>query len=131
MLKCEICEKEFKNKAGLAGHMRNAHPDSVVVPSAELLSAMKRTEEHLDQVLDQVLQVRNQVSDQAERIGKLVSSAIQGLNEIAGAVIKRDDLEQLVTNAVHGSNPGQPEPEPNPEPKSAKRPPIGSIFKQS
>jgi hypothetical protein len=120
MIKCEVCGKEVKNAQGLAGHMNIAHPDKMAVPSAELLSAMKRCEE-------------------------LLNTVIQGLNQIAGAVIKRQDLEQLVTSAVQSSNPGkeqskerwgfkpkpEPEPEPEPEPKSAKRAPIGSIFEQS
>ncbi|MBA7706720.1 hypothetical protein ES703_115577 [subsurface metagenome] len=134
MVKCEICGQEFKNKAGLAGHIKFAHPDSVQVPSAELQAAMERTEEL-------VIGIAKHLED----LGRV----------LAEAVMKPEQLEQLVASAVLGAkagnpgNPGkeavkepvkerwgfkpepEPEPEPNPKPKPKERTIPGSIFKQS
>ena len=105
MVKCEVCGKEFKNGAGLVGHMRMAHPDSVPVPSSELLSSLNS-------------------------IHELLNTVAKSLKELHDVVIHPEDLGQLIADAIHGSNPGKPEPEPEPEPNPG-RPAFGSFFKRS
>ncbi len=36
MVKCQMCDKEFKNLAGLAGHMRLSHPSARPVDGDQL-----------------------------------------------------------------------------------------------
>ena len=59
MVKCELCGKEFKNNAGLAGHKQIAHPDpslKAVLGCIELLdkrlSAMAENQQKIAEVLE-------------------------------------------------------------------------------
>ncbi len=49
MVKCELCGKEFKNEAGLAGHMRLVHP-TTVIDGQELKKRLVALEEELKRV---------------------------------------------------------------------------------
>lgn len=44
MVKCLLCGKEFKNEAGLSGHIRMVHPDAVPIASNDLNRRLEAVE---------------------------------------------------------------------------------------
>ncbi|MBA7581121.1 hypothetical protein ES708_23021 [subsurface metagenome] len=47
MVKCLICEREFKDKSGLSGHMRFSHPSALPVDGDKLESRLRAIEKTL------------------------------------------------------------------------------------
>ena len=70
--RCPECGAVFKNFQGLSGHRQFKHgvPPSKQYPlePQDRLVTESRLEEALEQQLDQLLQLRNQVSDLEERL---------------------------------------------------------------
>ena len=52
MHKCLICGREFKNMAGLTGHMRMIHPSAATVDGHELKARLEAVEAQLHAVED-------------------------------------------------------------------------------
>ncbi|MBA7589560.1 hypothetical protein ES708_31645 [subsurface metagenome] len=116
MVKCEICQKEFKDKSGLTAHIRFKHPDSVLVPSAELLAFMERIEKRLDSLIQAL---------------KLPVAELTGNPGNPGEAEEEEEYYEF--GALHPSkrkkqSPGNPEPK---EDNPGTKPLLGSIFKQS
>ncbi|MBA7553982.1 hypothetical protein ES705_46592 [subsurface metagenome] len=119
MVKCEICQKEFKDRAGLTGHIRFSHPDSVLVSSAELLKAIKQVEKLLNSLI-QALKLP--VAELVDNPGN------PGEAEEEEEYFELGALSPSKCKKQSPSNPGNSEPK---EDNPGTKPLLGSIFKQS
>jgi len=54
MVKCLICEKEFKNGAGLSGHTRFSHPSAVAVDGHKVEQRLDMVEENIKSLSDMI-----------------------------------------------------------------------------
>ncbi len=125
MVKCEICQKEFKDKSGLTGHIRFTHPDSVLVPSAELLALMERIDERLDSLI-QALKLP--VAELADNPGNPGEAEQPGEAEEEEEFYEFGALHPSKRKKQNPGNPGNLEPK---EDNPGSKPLLGSIFKQS
>ena len=51
MIKCELCGKAFKNKAGLAGHKQLIHPDNAPVETSKIMMCILELGKGLDIII--------------------------------------------------------------------------------
>lgn len=84
MVKCLLCRKEFKNDAGLSGHMRFSHPSAVNVDGHKVevrLEAMEADVHELSAWMHKIHQAYMAMHENAMATSDLVHS----LNERQGS----------------------------------------------
>ncbi|MBA7537108.1 hypothetical protein ES705_29375 [subsurface metagenome] len=83
MVKCKVCNKEFKNAAGLAGHMKGKHPDASPIDGPKLL----------DLITSQLLQT-------AQRRGELARQTDNSFKLVLDILNKEAALRQGVMSVI-------------------------------
>lgn len=84
MHKCLICGREFKNDAGLTGHVRMIHPSAVPVDGKVLKARLEAVEES-------VLSLR--------RIVQEIMPALQSMTATIHGIVKAQSENQTITLA--------------------------------
>lgn len=87
MVKCLLCGKEFKNEAGLSGHIRMVHPDAIPVASSDLDRRLEAVELRIDNLMGLMEKVVDRVVDNFKLLKEREVEDYQDLRQLLVAAM--------------------------------------------
>ena len=89
MSKCSICGREFKNDAGLSGHMRFSHPAAISVDGQKL-------EERLNDFQGAVIEAVTRLGQRIDEADNLANAAMLYCFASSPKALKPEDIRIML-----------------------------------